>query len=349
MAEVADGSDGSDETRADVDVEVLLARANVAFFASDFETAWAISEEAERRVHAGDKSWQVLDLVSLQGLLAHRRGEWFDRMALELRRTRDTPEIANAVFDGHLCAAEYLLYGPTPYAEVMELANALRATATRSGALRAVAFATALVGEAASLSGDLDVAARELREAADLHHDLGSNAGEAHSLQRLAEVRLAQGDATEARELLERALLLGRWSMLAMHVLQRTYGTLIIAAPDDAAARAAVDRAEAALGVSDWCQFCTIMLAVPATIACARSGDLEHAHHHLAAAERSGALWAGTAWDGWLAEAAGHVAEAEGRADDARASFELARVRFERSGQPRDVERCRGLAAGVPR
>jgi DNA-binding SARP family transcriptional activator/tetratricopeptide (TPR) repeat protein len=341
MADVGGGVDG------DVDVEVLLARANVAFFASDFETAWAVAEEARRRVHAGDKSWQVLDLVSLQGLLAHRRGEWFDRMALELRRTRDTPQIANAVFDGHLCAAEYMLYGPTPYAEVIELANALRTTATRSGALRAVAFATALVGEAASLSGDLELAARELREAADLHHDLGSDAGEAHSLQRLAEVRLAQGDADAARELLEQALPLGRWSMMAGHLLQRTYGTLIMAAPDDVAARAAVDRAEAALGIDDWCHFCTVMLAVPATIACARSGDLGHAHHHLEAAERSATLWQGTAWDGWLAEAAAHVAEAEGREDDARASFELAAVRFQRSGQPRDVERCTGLAAAV--
>ena len=48
------------------------------------------------------------------GPLAHQRGEWFDRMRVELRRTRDVPEVANAVFDGYLCPAEYLLYGPTP-------------------------------------------------------------------------------------------------------------------------------------------------------------------------------------------------------------------------------------------
>ena len=79
-----------------------------------------MAEEARRRVLAGDKTWQVLDLVSLQGLLAHQRGEWFDRMRAELRRTRDVPEVANAVFDGYLCPAEYLLYGPTPYADVIE-------------------------------------------------------------------------------------------------------------------------------------------------------------------------------------------------------------------------------------
>ena len=102
------------------------------------------------------------------------------------------------MFDSHLCVAEFLLYGPTPYAEVLALAATLRESARRSGVLRAVAFATALRGEAALLSGDLDLADAELTEAAQLHHDIGSTAGEAHSLQRLAEVRLAQGDRAEA-------------------------------------------------------------------------------------------------------------------------------------------------------
>src|SRR6266487_5461776 len=66
--------------------------------------------------------------------------------------------MAGAIFDGYLCSAEYLLYGPTPYAEVLELARDLRGTAERSGALRAAAFARALSGEAALLSGDLDLA-----------------------------------------------------------------------------------------------------------------------------------------------------------------------------------------------
>ena len=47
-------------------------------------------------------------------------------MRLELRRTRENPEIANAIFDGYLCPAEYLLYGPTPYAEVIGVARDLQ-------------------------------------------------------------------------------------------------------------------------------------------------------------------------------------------------------------------------------
>ena len=63
-------------------------------------------------------------------------------------------DVATAVFDAHLCVAEYLLYGPTPYEEVIALADELRdAGASASGALRGVAFATALLGEAALLIG----------------------------------------------------------------------------------------------------------------------------------------------------------------------------------------------------
>ena len=105
------------------------------------------------------------------------------------------PRLATALFDAHLCVAEYLLYGPVPYGEVIELAEELRRRAAQDGALRGVAFATALIGEAALLMGDLDRAERELeRGRRPAPRQSTPPAGEAHSLQRLAEVRLAQGD-----------------------------------------------------------------------------------------------------------------------------------------------------------
>jgi hypothetical protein len=113
------------------DAEILLAQGHLAWLNSDFDRARDVAEEARRRVLGGDKHWQVLSVVALQGLLAHRRGEWFDRMRHELRRTRDVPEIANAVFDGYLCPAEYLLYGPTPYREVIDMAAVGQSRARR--------------------------------------------------------------------------------------------------------------------------------------------------------------------------------------------------------------------------
>jgi DNA-binding SARP family transcriptional activator/tetratricopeptide (TPR) repeat protein len=325
------------------DAGIFLARGKHAYFMSEFDIAEAASLEAQRLVLAGERSWRVLDLFSLQGLLAHRTGSWFDRMRLELVRSREDPEMANALFDGYLCAAEYMLYGPMPYAEVISVARDVQATARRSGALRAVAFASALIGEAALLSGDLDLAGRELTEASELHRDLGSTAGQAHSLQRLAEVRLAEGDAPAARQLLQEAFPLARGSVIARHLLQRVFGTMILATPDPLDARAVVDRAESAMGWDDVCLFCSIMLAVPATIACARVGDLEHAHRQLARAEESAVVWQGTAWEAGLAEARAAVAAAEGDPATARDRLLSAAEQFERAGQPLDARRCRDL------
>jgi DNA-binding SARP family transcriptional activator/tetratricopeptide (TPR) repeat protein len=330
------------------DTPILLSRGILAYLSGDLEAATAASEEARARLTHGDVSWHVLDLVALQGLLAHHRGEWFERLRLELRRTSDEPDLARAVFDGHLCVAEYLLYGPTPYAEVIDLALGLKRSAARSGALRAEAFASALAGEAALLSGDLDAAEAHLQEAVDLHREVAAAAGESHSLQRLAEVHLARGDREEAETLLHRALHLARWSSLALHLVQRIYGSLILAAPDPASARAVVDRAAAETGNDDACTFCRIMLDVPAAIACADVGDLEEAREHLAAAERSASLWAGTAWQASVLEAAAHVEAASGRAAEAASRLDRAARTFEAAGQPLDAARCRSTDLPLP-
>jgi tetratricopeptide (TPR) repeat protein len=260
---------------------------------------------------------------------------------MEMRRTRGKESIAVTVFDAHLCVAEYLLYGSVPYAEVIAETEELRRRATRAGALRGVAFATALIGEAALLTGDLDLAERELTESVELHRDIDATAGEAHSLQRLAEARLARGRRDEASGLLQRALPLARWSVASMHLLQRIYGTMIVAAPDAWTARDVVAQAEATLGVQDQCPFCDVMLAVPAAIACADVGDLDDARRHLRAAEVSAAHWAGTAWGASVLEVRAHLAAAEGRPAEAARLRDRAASLFQTAGQLLDARRCR--------
>jgi len=346
LATAAAALDGLGTDGGDADADILLARGKYAFFTADFDAARVAAEQAQPLILAGERNWQVLDLVTLRGLLAHRSDQWFVQMGAELYRTREDPGMAGAIFDGYLCSAEYLLYGPTPYAEVLELARDLRGTAERSGARRAAAFARALSGEAALLSGDLDLAAAELAEASAEHRELGSAAGEAHSLQRLAEVRLAQGDDAEARRLLERALPLARSSIVAKHLLHRVFGTMIRAATSRPEAVQVAERAESMLGWDDFCQFCSIMLAVPAAIACARNGDLPGARRHLAAAERSAVVWRDTAWEAALAEAQAAVAEADGDRGTARTRLQWAAGQFQRVGQPLDAARCRWALTG---
>ena len=294
------------------DGAILLARGMLAYFSGDLDGADAAVEAARAMALAPGAPNRLLDVITLQGMIAHNRGEWFDRLRRELRATTENPELASAVFDSHLCVAEYLLYGPTPYDEVVALTRQLREQAERTGARRGVAFAVTVAGEAALLAGDLDAARADLAEALALHVGMGADTGAAHALQRLAEVELAAGDRAAAERLLRRALPLARWSPLARHLLQRIYGTLISAAPDADAALAVVDEAAERLDEPFACIFCQVMIAVPASIACIEGGRLDEARSWLAQAERSAATWQGTAWQGAVAEARAHLVRAEG-------------------------------------
>ena len=332
--------DGLQPDGGPADVAILLALGNLAYFSGDTEGAGKVADQVGHLMRPDGNTWQRLDLLTLQALVAHHRGELFSRLRLELRRAQDTPALASTLFDSYLCVVEFLLYGTTPYSEVRSLALSLRETARRTGVLRAEAFATVLLGEAALLAGDITEAERELQDAADLHREIGAPGGEASSLQRLAELRLLQGHRDEATRLLQQALPLARWSLLAMHLVQRIFGTMILAAPDPQTARAVVDQAAEIIGFEDTCSLCDIMLAVPAVIACADVGDVDDAHRHLAIAERSSQGWEGTSWQGAILEARAHLAQAEGNQELAAALLDGAARLFAQAGQPLDAARC---------
>ena len=193
--------------------------------------------------------------------------------------------------------------------------------------------------------GDVDRAEAELTEAVELHSDIDSAGGQAHSLQRLAEVRLAQGRREEARALLDRALLLARWSTWGIHLLLLIFGTLIDPSPDPTSPRAMVDRAEATLGEPDNCWFCTVMLAVPAATACARVGDLDDAHRFLESAKRSVSHWGESSWQAAVLEAEATVALADGDAEAYRQLSRRAADAYAAVGHEADAARC--LAASL--
>ena len=81
----------------------------------------------------------------------------FDRMRREAQEDQD---LQRTEFDGFSCGAERAIAGPIPHADVMLLARSLEKRAADNGGPRAVAFAHALAGEAALLSGFLRLARR---------------------------------------------------------------------------------------------------------------------------------------------------------------------------------------------
>lgn len=319
----------------------LLVRAMLAYFQGDLDAADDLVARARDKALEPGTPSRLLDAIAIQGMIAHNRGEWFDRLRRELRTTRDSPDLAITVFDNHLCVAEYLLYGPMPYEEVITLAGELRANAERSGARRAEAFAVCVAGEARLLAGDLDGARHDLEASVALHRELGADAGTAHSLQRLAELELAEGDPASATALGREALAIARWSPMSPHLTQRIYGTLIAAAADVASAMAVVVEAESVLDDPLACEICQVMVEVPASIACAESGRLADARTHLTRAEWSVGYWEGTAWQGAVDEARAAILRAEGDEEGASALLAQAAERFAVAGQPLDAARCR--------
>jgi DNA-binding winged helix-turn-helix (wHTH) protein/tetratricopeptide (TPR) repeat protein len=338
--------DGLEPDGGPDDTAILLAKGGLAYFSGQIDVAEELLGALRGASFGPGPSTSFVDTIALQGLIAHDRGEWFDRLRRELMATRDSPDLVATIFDSHLCVAEYLLYGPMPYEEVVSLAGELRRHAEQVGARRAAAFAVCLAGEAELLAGDLDAARRDLEASLDLHRSLAADVGTAHTLQRLAELELACGDPSRAERLLREALPLARWSPLSNHLLQRVYGTLIEVQPTPSAAADAADEAVAVVDEPNSCEFCGVMIEIPATIAYATAGRLDAAREHLGRAEAVAARWHGTAWQGAVKEARAVLAQVDHDESGARTLFEEAAALFDQAGQTLDAERCHEAAAG---
>ena len=115
------------------DGPILLARGNLAYFTGDVDDRLGDRQPRRASCCTPDDPWHLVDLVALQGLIAHQRGEWFERFRIELRRTQGKQRLATALFDAHLCVAEYLLYGPVPTTRSSSEAEELRRRADQAG------------------------------------------------------------------------------------------------------------------------------------------------------------------------------------------------------------------------
>ncbi len=282
-----------------------------------------------------------------QALAAHARGELRESLRIDVRDTSSLPHLAIAVFDGQLCVTQRLLYGAAPYPDVIAFADSLADDADRLGARRGRAFALTFRGEAHLLAGQLSDAERDLAEAGRLHRSIGAPTGEAHDLQRRAEVALYQGQQADAGRLLSEALQVARESSVGFHLFDRIYGTAVAAAPDAAAAMAAVDAAELAIhGPAETCPGCRITFVVPAAIAAARAGALDRAASYAATAENlARVVMQLPAWDAAVEEVNGHLGLASGDVTRATQRFRAAAHGFGQAGQPLDQARCAALAA----
>lgn len=94
--------DGVEPDGGPFDGPILQVQGILAYVNRDLDAADEKVAEA-RQIALSDRSnARLLDVLTLQGMVAHDRGEWFDRMGQELTLTADSHELASTVFDCHL-------------------------------------------------------------------------------------------------------------------------------------------------------------------------------------------------------------------------------------------------------
>ncbi|MGE3510858.1 MAG: AAA family ATPase [Vicinamibacterales bacterium] len=312
--------------------------------ATDPDIGSRLSAEGRRLALASGDPGSVIVASWAQAAAAHARGELRDSLWADLRDTSVLPRLAVTVFDGQLCITQRLLYGDRPYDDVIGFATAFEAESRRLGAARGAAFGRTLRGEAELLSGRLEDADADLREAGRMHRAMHAPTGTAFALQRRSEVLFQRGDLAGAAALLDEALAIARESDVGFHLFDRIYGTRIWLALEGDAGRAAQVAREACdlvQGPVETCPGCRITLAVPAAIAAARAGDLERLDALMPACEfLATTVMHLPGWYAALDEVRAHGCLARGDRDDAARHFAAAASRFAAVGQPLDAARC---------
>ena len=330
------------EPKASVDrARRALTRGFVEWCAGNLDGVTRAAEEARPLMKAAGLGPERFEATQLEVLLAHSGDEWTGEVGLALQSTSHLPELAGSVFDAHLCVGEYVLLSGQPYAELATFARDLRAAADFSGARRGQAFAATVLGEIELLTGQLQNAEAQLREAVTLSRLAGSTGGESLALLRLAETALERGDPAGARGLLAESLELARFSPIGFHLLYLVYDVMVRAAGEPSEATAVVEEAEAFLDQAPACIFCPAGLYIAAAIAYAGIGDLARARSFLARAEGTKPLWVGGPRAAALAEARAAVLTAEGSPDEAAAALADAVAGFAHAGQVLNEARTR--------
>jgi hypothetical protein len=291
----------------------LLAEAAAAWYAGDPAEADRHAAEAEALARDAGQTREMRVAIQIQSIVAHSTGDWQGALRSGLDSSLLAPDLADTLFDGHLCIGEFVLTNGDPLDRVRDVAEDLHAHAVRSGARRAQAYAATLLGEVALVSGVIDEAGTRLHEAVRLSRDISATSSEALASLRLAEAAHARGDAAEAEAIFADALAISRWSPLNGHLLPLGYAALLRATDDAELGWQRLDDANAYLREAElMCAYCGMSFRVAAAITAARAGKLDAAGEYLAAAEATAGLWPGGPWPAALEEARGEIALASG-------------------------------------
>jgi DNA-binding SARP family transcriptional activator len=327
----------------------LIAGGLVSLNAGDLAGAERCGREAHDLAVAARLPDELGDASTLLALATGMSGRWEEMFREDFALSLDQDdELANGIFDAHMCFIEYHVSGSDPFACAV-LARDLVAQAAAAGAVPAQGMAQTMLGESLLLTGDLHGARAELERAYELTRDARLLCGMGLALEHLAEVDIAEGRPARARPRIAEALDVAARTPLQSHLTVRALGVGLRLARSGAECRKAADQAARMLtDAHRVCQPCSINYHVQATGACARAGELSRARNHLATAERISGMWPAGAWPAAVWEARAGLRLAEGHGAQAGALLREAADAFDDARRPVDAWRCRDAAAAVP-
>lgn len=326
----------------------LVAQAAAAWYGGDAPQAGRLATEAQELAIATGLGREARMAVQIQVMVAHSTGEWSAAVRSGLDASLLAPDLADTLFDGHLCVAEFALTSGDPLEGIRAAADTLHANAVRSGARRAQVFAATMLGEIALVTGRVDEADTWLREAVRLSREIGAVTAEALASLRLGEAARARGEVSEGDTLLADALVISRWSPMSGHLLPLGYAALLKGSDDPELGGQRLEDAGAYLRSEELiCTYCGMAFRVAAAIAAARVEQLEQAAVFLSEAVATAALWRGGPWPAALDEARGELAWASGDEAEARTRLRAAGEAFAREGRRLDASRVEARLAAL--
>jgi DNA-binding SARP family transcriptional activator/tetratricopeptide (TPR) repeat protein len=329
----------------------LVTEAAAAWFSADVETAGRLAAEARALSLAAGLTREARAALEVEAAVAHSTGVWDTALEHDLGLSLSAPDLADTLFDGHLCIAQYALSGGSPLEGLRELAETLHAGSLRSGARRSQAFAATLLGEVALAAGRVDEAAERLEETVRVSREIGAISSEGLACLRLGEAARARGDLAGGDALLADALVLSRWSPLVRHLRPLAYSALFLAPGDPQLGYRWLEEAESELGdpgeTGHGCAYCGVTFDLAAAIAAARAERPDRAAELVAMAEAAVGLWPDGAWHASLEEARGELALARDEDGEAAALLRSAGEDFAARGRRLDADRVEARLAGL--
>ncbi|MBA2643655.1 MAG: transcriptional activator domain-containing protein [Actinobacteria bacterium] len=342
------GMEGPEPPTPTERAQALLAWGLIHWNRKDLDDAETRAREARTLALIAGLGHELGEASTLLALIAFARGTWHDVFREEFGASMQQGDsLAMAVYDAHLCFAEYYMYGPEGPDGAEAYARELLSIASRAASVPGEALSRLLLGEILLSRGRVKAAETELEQAMALYASAGVFSGQSISLERMAEMELLRGRREQALRLVEKARPFAERSGIPTHLVVRVFGVLVAATEHAGEALAIVEEAERRLAQVRVCEPCSMGFLVSAAIASARAGDLDRARRYVADAERISLMWQGGPWVAAVWEARGVLREAEGDATQAAAFFREAADGFAAADRPLDEARCRSRSVAV--